>query len=166
MSKIISLLMERWRASGKGGRNAALYQRCLFPPTLEQRHAERKHSCGTRTCLWLGSPLCVFLFRQRQCETEETQWPDCAPGYVADSAVWGSYCWWLALLCRRVLASVAYIWKRVEMTAQSAFMNKKGHKGLRLWHRRTAHSAVFPGTLVERKWALQCFNEAMAFQSV
>lgn len=95
-----------------GGRNAALYQQLSFLPVQEQKHS-RGHTRGgnhkhARARLWLGSPPCVFLFRQEgRCETEEAQWSDCAPSCVVGSAVWRPtvddlfwwwqcwWCWWI-----------------------------------------------------------------------
>lgn len=139
-------------ASKRGGGNAALYQQCSFLPThtgadITRGHARahggnHEHARDMHMRLTRKSSPCPRhpptpkpypthppTLRQRQCETEETQWRDCASGCVGGSAAWGPYCRRLVLLrrCWGFPASVAYIWKRMEMMAPSRFMNAKGH---------------------------------------
>lgn len=117
------------------------------------------------TCLWLGSPLCVFLFRQKLCETQETQCWDCAPGCLGGSAGHRLYCRCLVLFGgggSRVFFSfsVAYIWKeRCKWQLRVPLWIRKVTKGLWLRPRRTAHSADSPATIAGRKWALGIFNK-------
>lgn len=107
------------------------------PHTHAHRQTHREESISMRvgafTCLWLGSPFRVFLFRQRQCETEETQWSDCAAGYVRGSAVRRTYCRWLVLFSGECggggsqlpLHTYGKGWK---WQLWVGFMNKKGHE--------------------------------------
>lgn len=117
----------RWPASpGSGGGNTALYQQLWFLPTHTHRKKRKhKHACGASTCRWLGSPLHAFLFRQRQCETEETQRSDCAPGCAGSSAVrrlyWRCFVLFVGVLGRggwergfSNFRCIQYIWNWVE----------------------------------------------------
>lgn len=134
------------------------------PPRREQRwrrtdHKHKHKHAWERACtrLWLGSPLCVFLFRQRLCETEETQWSACASGCVRASAVHRPYCRWLVLFsgwktggegegkswgfpASVPLHTYGKGWK---WQLRVGLWIRKVTKGLWLWHRWIAHSAVF-----------------------
>lgn len=124
-----------------------------------------KHACGASTCLWLGSPLRSFLFRQRQCKTEKHNDQTVLQVVLVaqlcvDFTVDVLFCLGVGLggfqLPLHTYGKGWKWWLRVGLWI------RKVTKGLWLWHTWPAHSAVFPATLVERKWALEAFNKVIA----
>lgn len=149
--------------SRAGGRNTALYQRFWCLPTHRQRkRRQHKHACGASTCRWLGSPLRAFLFRQRQCEPEETQRSDCAPGCAGSSAVRQLYweCFVLFVVEEEGGGSnfrcIQYIWKRMEKASASGFANRiVSQRGCGCDTRR---ETALPFCLEQRKRTFKVFS--------